>query len=186
MCRTSVGPGGSQLSLNPINWRQMCVLGTERLTLYLLEQCDNDQLLLTPQSVFVRVEYVMCIHHVILCCFPRETTLPESGTRVGTSLQPPQLSLSATQTYSKASEMELNHATSDHTRLPDLTNVLFKETYDEYTRNRDPVVLTSHCWSSQQTLYVGCRGGQLLMVDFDTGVIQVLANTQLTQVFYHV
>ena len=79
--------------------------------------------------------------------------------------------------------MELNHATLDHTRLPDLTNVLFKETYDEYTHNRDPVVLTSHCWSSQQTLYVGCRGGQLLMVDFDTGVIQVLANTQLTQVF---
>ena len=70
MCHTSVGPGGSQLSLNPLNWQQMCVLGTERLTLYLLEQCDNDQLLLTPQSVFVRVEYViMCIHYVILCCF---------------------------------------------------------------------------------------------------------------------
>ena len=112
----------------------------------------------------------------------RETTLPESGTRVGTSLQPPQLSLSATQTHSKASEMELNHVALDHARLPDLTNVLYKETYDEYTRNRSPVVLTSHCWSSQQTLYVGCRGGQLLMVDFDTGVIQVLANTQHTQV----
>lgn len=50
LCRTSVGPGGCQLSLNPLNWRQMCVIGAERLTLYVLEQCDNDQLMLTAQS----------------------------------------------------------------------------------------------------------------------------------------
>ena len=60
MCRTSVGPGGYQLSFNPLNWWQMCVFGAERLTLYLLEQCDNDQLLLTAQSVFLRV-YTACI-----------------------------------------------------------------------------------------------------------------------------
>lgn len=51
LCRTSIDPGGCQLSLNPLNWHQMCVVGTERLTLFLLEQCDNDQLMLTPQSV---------------------------------------------------------------------------------------------------------------------------------------
>ena len=43
-------------------------------------------------------------------------------------------------------------------------------------------MLTHHCWSSQQSLFVGCRGGQLLSIDFDTAIIQVLANPQLTQV----
>lgn len=49
LCRTSVGPGGHQLSLNPMNWKQMCVLGQNQLTLYLVEQCDDDQLIITPQ-----------------------------------------------------------------------------------------------------------------------------------------
>ena len=48
LCRASVGPGCSHLSLNPLNWRQLCVLGVQRLTLYLLEECDDSQLVLTP------------------------------------------------------------------------------------------------------------------------------------------
>ena len=114
--------------------------------------------------------------------FNRETTLPGTGTTVGTSLHPPKLSVSVAQVQSKADEMEQKHATSDQPALPDLSTVLYKETYDEYTHERKLVVPTSHCWSSQQTLYVGCRGGQLLSVDFDSGVIQVLANTQIGQV----
>lgn len=109
----------------------------------------------------------------------RETTLPDRSTTVGTTLQPPHPSLSSAPTKSKMDELELNHATADQPRLPDLSNVLYKETYDEYTRVKNPVVLVSHCWSSHQTLYVGCRGGQLLRVDFDSGFIEVLANTQV-------
>lgn len=112
----------------------------------------------------------------------RDTALPETGTTVGTSLHPPKLPLSVAQVQSKADKVEQKHATYDQPALPDLSTVLYKETYDEYTRDRKLVELTSHCWSSQQTLYVGCRGGQLLTADFDTGVIQVLANTQISQV----
>ena len=53
LCRTNVGPGGYQLSLNPLNWRQMCVMGANKLTFYSLEQCNDDQLMLTAQSVLV-------------------------------------------------------------------------------------------------------------------------------------
>lgn len=178
LCRTDVGPGGSQLSLNPLNWKQMCVVGAEKLTLYLLEQCDNDQLLLTAQSV---VPIIYCTRSVVITDIAsfRETTLPDRTTTVGTTLQPPQPSLSSTKTQSKMDEI---HTTSDQPRLPELSNVLYKETYDEYTCVRNPVVLVSHCWSSHQTLFIGCRGGQLLKVDFDSGVIEVMANTQLTQV----
>ena len=174
LCRTSVGPGGCQLSLNPLNWQQMCVLGPERLTLYLLEQCSNDQLMLTAQLV---LHVHKAGEHGILK-FCRETTLPETSMQVGTSLQPPQLPLSATQVQS---EMERHCTTTDQPTLPDLSRVLYKETYSEYTHERSPVVLTSHCWSSRQTLYVGCRSGQLLSVDFDTGITQVLVNTQVCE-----
>lgn len=57
LCHKSVGPGGHQLSLNPLNWRQMCVIGPDRLTLYLLEQCGDDQLMLTALSVFLKHTY---------------------------------------------------------------------------------------------------------------------------------
>ena len=49
LCRTSVGPGRRQVSFNPLNWKQMCVLGQDYLTLYSVEQCDDDQFMLTPQ-----------------------------------------------------------------------------------------------------------------------------------------
>ena len=49
LCCTTVTHGGSQLSINPLNWKQMCVMGLDRLTLYSLEQCDNDHLTLTSQ-----------------------------------------------------------------------------------------------------------------------------------------
>lgn len=175
LCRASVGPGCHQLSLNPLNWRQMCVLGNERLTLYLLEQCDNDQLMLTPQLVIpnnLPITSIADHSH-------RDTTLPETNSLVGSLIQPPQLSLSA----SKSGDIEPNHVQMDHPTLPDFTRVLYKEIYDEYTCLRSPVVLTSHCWSSQQTVFVGCRGGQLLTVDFDTGITHVLANAQLTKVY---
>lgn len=60
--------------------------------------------------------------------------------------------------------------------------MLYKETYDEFTKDKNPVVLTSHCWTSKQTIYVGCRGGQLLLADFDTGTINMVANPQLAEV----
>ena len=99
-------------------------------------------------------------------------------------IQPLQLPLTVSQVRSKASETEpqVPKEEQGQPKLPNLAGVLYRETYDEFTREKRPVVLASHCWSSRQTLFVGCRGGQLLSVDFDTGVAQVLANPQLTEV----
>ena len=45
MCEISVGPGATQLSFNPLNWRQLCLMGPGRVTLWTLEQCDTQNLL---------------------------------------------------------------------------------------------------------------------------------------------
>ena len=45
MCEVSVGPGATQLSFNPLNWRQLCLMGPGRVTLWTLEQCDTQNLL---------------------------------------------------------------------------------------------------------------------------------------------
>lgn len=38
---TEVPRGSVQVTFNPINWKQLSVLGDSHITLYLLEQCDN-------------------------------------------------------------------------------------------------------------------------------------------------
>ena len=63
-----------------------------------------------------------------------------------------------------------------------MSTVLYKESYDEFVREKQPVVLTSHCWTTKQSVYFGCLGGQLLQVDFESGEVIVLANPQLVQV----
>ena len=65
---------------------------------------------------------------------------------------------------------------------PGMSRVLYKESYDDFVRERQPVVLTSHCWTAQQSIYLGCSGGQLLQVDFESGEVIVLTNPQLAQV----
>ena len=50
MCEMSVGPGATQLSFNPLNWRQLCLMGPGRVTLWSLEQCDAQDLL-SPMCV---------------------------------------------------------------------------------------------------------------------------------------
>ena len=121
------------------------------------------------------------ITNSLIFVISRETNLPEISAEVGSAIQPPLLPLSVTHVLSKASETE-QHTTKDvHSgpNLPDLSKVLYQETYDEYTREKRLVVLASHCWSTQQSMFVGCRGGQLLTVDFDTAVIKTLANPQV-------
>ena len=117
------------------------------------------------------------ITNSLFLVFSRDTNLPEITAEVGSAIQPLLLPLSVTHVQSKTSETE-QHTTKE-VNLPDLSKVLYQETYDEYTREKRLVVLASHCWSTQQSMFVGCRGGQLLTVDFDTGVIKTLANPQV-------
>lgn len=63
---------------------------------------------------------------------------------------------------------------------PSLKQVLYQESYDEFMHKKSPVKPTSHCWSAQQNLYIGCENGQLLLIDFETGVVNILTNPEIT------
>ena len=106
--------------------------------------------------------------------------LPDKDMLVGTTLQPPHPPLYVIQQKSSTSEHTAKLTATDSFIPPDLLHVMYKETYDEFVGERSPVVLASHCWTAQQTLYVGCAGGQLLLADFETSTIKVMANPQVS------
>ena len=62
----------------------------------------------------------------------------------------------------------------------DMSKVLYSESYDDYMHKSNPVQPMCHCWTPEQSIYVGCAGGQLLMFESDSGVTKVIANSQLT------
>ncbi len=59
---------------------------------------------------------------------------------------------------------------------PNMSNVFFKESYEEFIKVREPIEMKSFCWTPRQNLYVGCAGGQLVSVEFDSGCVDVLVN----------
>lgn len=61
----------------------------------------------------------------------------------------------------------------------DVSKVLYPESYDEFMHQRVHVEPVCHCWTPKQSVYVGCSGGQLLMMESDSGVTRLLANPQL-------
>ncbi len=61
----------------------------------------------------------------------------------------------------------------------DLSKVLYPESYDDFIRKRVSVEPLCHCWTPKQSVYVGCSGGQLLVMESDSGVTKLLANPQL-------
>lgn len=63
---------------------------------------------------------------------------------------------------------------------PDMSKVFYKESYEEFVRLKEPMEPRSFCWTPKQELYVGCAGGQLMMVDFDSGDASVLVNPHPT------
>lgn len=48
IAETEVSHSSTQVSFNPINWKQLCVMGDNHVTLYLLEQCGGTLTHLTP------------------------------------------------------------------------------------------------------------------------------------------
>lgn len=59
---------------------------------------------------------------------------------------------------------------------PDMSKVFYKESYEDFVRLKESMEPKSLCWTPKQELYVGCSGGQLMLVDFDSGVANVLVN----------
>lgn len=66
------------------------------------------------------------------------------------------------------------------TTSPNMKQVLYKDSYDEFLQKKSPVEPVSHCWSTQQTVYIGCEHGQLLLVDFESGIVSIAANPEVT------
>ena len=66
--------------------------------------------------------------------------------------------------------------------IPDLTSILYTESYDKFIATKEPVVPAVQYWGPQQSVYIGCKGGQILVVDSESGLVTVLANPQMIEV----
>lgn len=62
---------------------------------------------------------------------------------------------------------------------PNMKQVVYQESFDEFMQKRLPVKPVSHCWSAQETVYVACEDGQLLQVFFETGIVTILVNPDI-------
>lgn len=45
-----------------------------------------------------------------------------------------------------------------------------------YTLQKYPVIPVSHCWTNQSQVYIGFKGGQLMMIDVDSSSMKILIN----------
>ena len=41
----TVGEGATEVSMNPLNWKQICLFGPSKITLWTMEQCGKEKLL---------------------------------------------------------------------------------------------------------------------------------------------
>lgn len=113
-------------------------------------------------------------------CF-REVELPEKTADVGNStfpkVPPPTSTINLTDKHVRRSSVG-GAANIGLFIPPDMSKVYYKESYEEFVRLKEPMEPKSLCWTPKQELYVGCAGGQLMMVDFDSGSATVLVNPQ--------
>lgn len=66
---------------------------------------------------------------------------------------------------------------------PNMDQVLYADPYDEFMNKKCPMKPVSHCWNAQQNVYIGCEDGQLLLIDFETGLAKILANPAIAVCF---
>eukprot|EP00731_Ephydatia_muelleri_P020650 Em0013g377a len=157
LSETPVGPGGASITINPLNWKNVSLIGPQRITLWTLEQCG-------PQTIQSPIE----IH------------LPELTCPVGHPHSLDSAPVNAAAVEHKLSG-KVDKMASEGTlfAVPDMTSVMYAESYNEFAASRKMVVPESQSWGPQQTLYVGCRGGQILAVDSESGAVTILANPQV-------
>ena len=110
-------------------------------------------------------------------CVYSEVELPEKTAEVGSmtnpKVPPPNLTFAANE-----SEIQTAGVTTNSGMFipPNMSSIFYKESYEEFIREKMPMELRSMCWTPRQNLYVGCAGGQLLSVEFDSGSVSVLVN----------
>ena len=107
---------------------------------------------------------------------PSEIDLPEKDNEVGAKTEVTiQDSLHKSPAKSVRTEMTAASTMTLFTS-PNMAEVYFKGSYEEYTRKRQPVNPKSVCWTAKQEAYVGCAGGQLIVVEPDTCSVTLLVN----------
>ena len=126
----------------------------------------------------------MYVHkHTILCS---EVDIPDKLMPVGSTVSPklPPAGTTTANPEDIGGRQERRSTVLDHgialTTPPNMKQVLYQDSYDEFMRKKSPVKPVSHCWNAQQKVYIGCQHGQLLLVDFETGIVSIVANPEIT------
>ena len=184
ICQAYVGPGGSTISYNPLNWKQLCLVGTNRISLYTLEQSDSENFL---SPLYVRIVVNTLCFTVISVYILSEVDLPDKlipvGSKVPFKVAPASMATSSTHDVGRR-KLERRNTKLDQGILllspPDMNQVLYQDSYDEFMQKKCPLKPTCHCWNAQQNVYVGCEHGHLLLVDIETGLVKILANPAIT------
>lgn len=112
--------------------------------------------------IFIRVIFILC----------SEVEIPDRLMPVGSRVSP-KLQSAGVQERRSAHGIAL-------TTPPNMKQVLYKDSYDEFLQKRSPVEPVSHCWSAQQIVYIGSEHGQLLLVDFESGIVSIVANPEIS------
>lgn len=120
------------------------------------------------------------MHNSSLCF--SEVELPEKTAEVGSvtrpKVPPPTSTTNLVEKYPRRSSVG-GAASIGLFTPPDMSKVYYKESYEEFVKLKEPMEPRSLCWTPKHELYVGCTGGQLMMVDFDSGSTTILVNPQL-------
>ncbi len=123
---------------------------------------------------------MLCI--IIVFIFPSqscysEIKLPEKVAEVGTKTSPVLTLLHTTSTNMLLPPGIGIGSSGGLFTPPNMSEVYYKGTYEDFVNMNEMVEMKSYCWTPKQTLYVGCSGGQLLSIEFDTGTATVLVNS---------
>ena len=108
-----------------------------------------------------------------------EVDIPDKLMAVGSTLSPKDpcagvVSANSEETVGRQERTNTHGITM--TSPPSMIQVLYRDSYDDFMQWKYPVVPESHCWNAQQNVYIGCQQGQLLLVDFETGIVSMIAN----------
>ncbi|CAH1784594.1 unnamed protein product [Owenia fusiformis] len=147
LCTTSLAhTTPTSVSVNPADWRKICVSTNNKLTVWNVDQ-SNTEYKITPTNVKLPSEY--------------QTIQPEEKER--------DVMTRASTRMSRAAALDLPKAA-----IAGLVGEL-AEDFEGFD-NAAKVVPTSHVWSPNGDVIIGCKGGQLLKLDGELYKIRVLYN----------
>ena len=187
LCSVNLEKGANEVTINPLNWKQIILLGPSHLTLWDVEKCGTD-FMFSPTYVHIGIiSLTSAIFeiNVLFKTYPShvgcsEVTLPESTDVAGRKTCPNKPDMeSPPSTPHTDLNTSLTLSNISLCTPPNMSEVCYKDSYQNFIKNNKPMMPKSLCWTPKHSVYVGCDGGQLMVVDVDTGTTTVLVNPQL-------